>query len=95
MFVDDPRAEEYDKHGRYYPVETEVYRASSIATAEEMMEKNDNLNLFHRGDKEAQDKQLKQMNFKADFFRKHQATVAGSRKSTYFYKEQIHARKFK
>ena len=72
MFEDDPRAEEYDKYGRYYPVQTHVYQASSIATFEEMMAKNDNLNLFHRGDKEAQDKQLKQMNLKSDFFSKHQ-----------------------
>ena len=54
---------------------------SSIATFEEMMAKNDNLNLFHRGDKEAQDKQLKQMNFKADFFSKHQAYVPYTRKT--------------
>ena len=81
MFEDDPRAEEYDKYGRYYPVQTHVYQASSIATFEEMMAKNDNLNLFHRGDKEAQDKQLKQMNFKADFFSKHQAYVPYTRKT--------------
>ena len=67
MFVDDPRADKYDKHGRYYPVETEVYQASSIATFEEIMGKNDSLNLFHRGNRKAQLKQLKHMNLKHDF----------------------------
>ena len=56
MFEDDPRAEEYDKYGRYYPVQTHV-------------------------DKEAQDKQLKQMNLKSDFFSKHQAYVPYTRKT--------------
>ena len=65
-------AEEYDKYGRYYPKETRMHQVSAISTFEEMMAKNDNLNLFHRGDREAQDKQLKEMNFQTDFFRKHQ-----------------------
>jgi len=67
MFVDDPIAEKYDKYGRYYPVETEVYRASSISTFEEIMGKNDSLNLFHRGDRKAQLKQIKHMNLKHNF----------------------------
>ena len=86
MYEDDPRADKYDKYGRYYPVHTHVYQASSISTFEEMMAKNDNLNLFHRGDKEAQDKQLKPMNVKADFFRKHQAYVPVSKSNARNYK---------
>ena len=68
MFVDDPRADKYDKYGRYYPVETHIHQASSIATFEEIMGKNDNLDLFHRGNRKAQLKQLKHMNLKQDFF---------------------------
>ena len=67
MFLDDPRADKYDKHGRYYPVETHIHQASSIATFEEIMGKNDSLNLFHRGNRKAQLKQLKHMNLKHDF----------------------------
>jgi len=70
MFEDDPRAEKYDKYGRYYPKETQVYQVSSMASFDEMMEKNESLNLFHRGNKEAQDKQIKQMNLKGSFFRR-------------------------
>ena len=68
MFVDAPRADKYDKHGRYYPVETHIHQASSIATFEEIMGKNDSLNLFHRGNRKAQLEQLKRMNLKHDFF---------------------------
>mgnify|MGYP003110924840 CR=1 FL=1 len=69
MFEDDPRAEKYDKYGRYYPKETQVYQVSSMASFDEMMEKNESLNLFHRGNKEAQDRQLRNMNFKSSFFK--------------------------
>jgi len=68
MFVDDPMAEEYDKYGRYCPKETYVYQVSAISTFEEMMAKNERLNLFHRGDKRSQLQQLRHMNLKPNFF---------------------------
>ena len=96
MFEDDPIADKYDKYGRYYPVQTHVYQSSSLTTFEEVMAKNDNLNLFYRGDKEAQDKQLKQMNLKSNFFSKHQTYVPRSTKSNYIYLEKHnHAKKYK
>ena len=68
MFVDDPMADEYDKHGRYYPKETRMHQVSAISTFEEMMSKNERLNLFHRGDRRAQLLQLRHMNLRPNFF---------------------------
>ena len=68
MFVDDPRAEEYDKHGRYCCKETLVYQETGIGNV--MCDAdNDSLNLFHRGNRKAQLEQLKNMNYKPDFFK--------------------------
>ena len=70
MYLDDPRAEDYDKHGRYYPKETHVIQSSSIANFDTMSEsmKDGDYDLFHRGNKEAQLKQLEHMGFGLDFF---------------------------
>ena len=70
MYLDDPRAEDYDKHGRYYPKETHVIQSSSMANFDTMSEsiKEGDYNLFHRGNRQAQLKQLEHMGYKSDFF---------------------------
>ena len=68
MFVDDPRAEEYDKHGRYCCKETVIYQSIGVGSVMGDAD-NDSLNLFHRGNRKAQLEQLKHMNYKPDFFK--------------------------
>ena len=77
MYEDDPRAEKYDKYGKYYPKETQMIQSSSIANFDTMAEsiKPGDYNLFYRGDKEAQIKQLKKMGFGLDFFTKESTNV--------------------
>ena len=77
MYEDDPRAENYDKHGRYYPKETQVIQSSPMANFDTMAEsiKANDYNLFHRGNKEAQIEQLKHMGFGLDFFTKESTNV--------------------
>jgi len=67
MFVDDPLAEEYDKHGRYCRKETLVHQTTGIGSVMGDAD-NDSLNLFHRGNRKAQLEQLKHMNYKPNFF---------------------------
>ena len=69
MFIDDPRAENYDKHGRYYPKETMIQSVTSLATFDssgDVMKRGD-YNLFHRGNREAQLQQLEDMKYKSNF----------------------------
>ena len=47
-FVDDPIAESYDKHGRYYSKETFVYKAGH-ALGEGDFTAKESLTLFRRG----------------------------------------------
>ena len=68
MFVDDPKAEEYDKYGRYYPKETVVYKITTIGGVMGDAD-NENLDLFHRSNRKAQLEQLRHMNYKPDFFK--------------------------
>tara|TARA_Y100001934_G_scaffold196941_1_gene232128 strand:- start:375 stop:638 length:264 start_codon:yes stop_codon:yes gene_type:complete len=81
MYKDDPRAEEYDKYGRYYPKETHIIQSSSIANFDTMSEsfKEGDYNLFHRGNKKAQTEQLKHMGFGLDFFSKEVTNPTKSR----------------
>tara|TARA_B100001250_G_scaffold398775_1_gene407428 strand:- start:84 stop:317 length:234 start_codon:yes stop_codon:yes gene_type:complete len=69
MYEDDPRAEAYDKYGRYYPKETMIQSVTSLATFDssgDVMKRGD-YNLFHRGNREAQLQQLEDMKYKSNF----------------------------
>lgn len=67
MFVDDPIAEEYDKHGRYCRKETVINKSTSIGSVMGNAD-NDSMDLFHRGNRKAQIEQLVHMGYGLDFF---------------------------
>jgi len=97
MYEDDPRAEDYDKYGRYYPKETQVIQSSPMANFDTMAEsiKAGDYNLFHRGDKKSQMEQLKHMGFGLNFFTKESTNFKTGTKPKYsFIPKHNYARKF-